>query len=184
MENNREAMEKLIENSLYDEAAKLFLKVTNTELTIEYIKHGLMDWDKEGGDTRDIYRFILKVGNRIYVSTYGNSIVKSQRYIDKITKKEYSQQGTGLGYGNSRTVTQRFLKEECRLISGTLPTVYDILSCLTWYDTNTFEDFCATYGYDEDSRQAEKTYLNIKSEYTGLCALYSENEMELGALIQ
>jgi hypothetical protein len=43
------------------------------------------------------------------------------------------------------------------------PTAYDILTCLqldVWSVTNngSFEDFCSEFGYDTDSRKAEKTY--------------------------
>jgi len=45
------------------------------------------------------------------------------------------------------------------------PTSYDILACLTKYDPETFEDFCSEYGYSEDSRTAEKTFLAVNKEY-------------------
>jgi len=39
------------------------------------------------------------------------------------------------------------------------PTAYDVLACLdTYSDGFTFEDFCHSYGYDTDSRKAEKTF--------------------------
>lgn len=43
------------------------------------------------------------------------------------------------------------------------PTAYDILASLdTYSDGYTFEDFCTTYGYDEDSRLAEKIYKAVQ----------------------
>ncbi len=48
------------------------------------------------------------------------------------------------------------------------PSAYDILACLTKYDPETFEEFCASYGYDTDSRKALETYLAVQKEYEGL----------------
>lgn len=48
-----------------------------------------------------------------------------------------------------------------------MPTMYDVLTCLTKYDPDTFEDFCSEFGYDTDSRRAviskrERYYANGK----------------------
>jgi hypothetical protein len=43
------------------------------------------------------------------------------------------------------------------------PTAYDVLTCLqmdatTYVNDYSFEDFCSEYGYDTESRKAERTY--------------------------
>ena len=58
------------------------------------------------------------------------------------------------------------------------PTAYDVLSCLTKSDPCTFEDFCSTYGYDEDSRKAEKIYNAVLDEWRNVCALFTDEEIE------
>ena len=62
---------------------------------------------------------------------------------------------------------------------GEKPTNYDILSCLQKYDVGSFEDFCSEFGYDEDSRKAEKTYNAVCKEYDNVCKIWSEKEIEL-----
>lgn len=47
-------------------------------------------------------------------------------------------------------------------------TPYDVLACLTKGDVGSFEDFCADYGYDEDSRTAERTYEAVCKEWAGV----------------
>lgn len=44
--------------------------------------------------------------------------------------------------------------------NGAAPTVEDVLDCLASDATcsDSFEDFCLEYGYDSDSRKAEKTW--------------------------
>lgn len=48
------------------------------------------------------------------------------------------------------------------------------------YDPNdmTFEEFCSNYGYDEDSRKAEKVYRALRKETQALDRLFGEEGME------
>jgi hypothetical protein len=54
------------------------------------------------------------------------------------------------------------------------PTMYDILTCLTKYDPETFENFCGEYGYDTDSIKALKTYKAVQREFKGVNRLFSD----------
>lgn len=58
------------------------------------------------------------------------------------------------------------------------PSNYDILACLTKYDPGTFEDFCCEFGYDEDSRRAERIYFEVQKEYKNLTKIFTEEQME------
>lgn len=55
------------------------------------------------------------------------------------------------------------------------PSSYDLLACLTKYDPGTFEDFCDEFGYDIDSKKAEKTYKAEIKEYEGLYRVFGDN---------
>ncbi len=59
------------------------------------------------------------------------------------------------------------------------PTLYDVLACLQKYDVGTFEDFCSCYGYDNDSRTAEKTYKAVVKEFEAMERLFSSDELEV-----
>jgi hypothetical protein len=63
------------------------------------------------------------------------------------------------------------------------PTMYDILTCITKYNPGSFEDFCGDFGYDEDSRSAEKTYKAVVKEYKAMCKLFTQEELEVLQLI-
>ncbi len=63
------------------------------------------------------------------------------------------------------------------------PRLYDIITCLTRYDPGTFEDFCSEFGYDEDSKKAEKIYNAVRDEYLSMCSLFSDEELEILSLI-
>lgn len=64
------------------------------------------------------------------------------------------------------------------------PTLYSVLACLTKYDPETFEDFCANYGYDNDSRKAEKIYKAVVKEWKNLNRLFTSDELELLTIIE
>jgi hypothetical protein len=80
MENlnlHREKMEELGDEREYLKQAEYFLGLTNSTLTIEFLKndyHFLDDKDK-----RDIYECTLKRNNRSYAFNFGNSIASSQK---------------------------------------------------------------------------------------------------------
>ena len=69
-------------------------------------------------------------------------------------------------------------KELAAKKKAAVPSVYDVLACLTKYDPGTFEDFCSDYGYDNDSRTAERIYFAVQKEYTQLARLFTPGQME------
>ena len=58
------------------------------------------------------------------------------------------------------------------------PSDYDILAGLTKYNPGAFDNFCADFGYDEDSRTAERVYKAVCEEYLSLSDMFSPDEME------
>lgn len=56
------------------------------------------------------------------------------------------------------------------------PTFYDIFACLQKYDCGTFENFCDEFGYNTDSRKAERTYKAVCKEYNAVVRLFGDNE--------
>lgn len=59
------------------------------------------------------------------------------------------------------------------------PTMYDILTCLTKYNPESFDDFCAEFGYDINSRKDEKTYKAVYKEYEAVERLFGDIMDEL-----
>ena len=58
------------------------------------------------------------------------------------------------------------------------PSEYSVLSCLTKHDPESFENFCNEFGYDEDSRNAERTYNAVVKEWKNVCMIWTDDEME------
>ena len=163
----------------YEAQAEKFLISTKTKMIVKFLKHGKHFVDDK--ETRDIYSITLKKSGREYIFNFGQSIVCSGQYIfygnegherihlelSKTGKQIKRYKGQYLDGGNSKK--NEDFKE---------PTAYDVLTCLQKYEIGTFEDFCADFGYDEDSRKAEKIYKAVLDEYQNLQRLYSEAELK------
>lgn len=63
--------------------------------------------------------------------------------------------------------------------TGITPTAYDVLTALTKYDPYSFENFCADYGYDCDSRKAEGIYKAVCKEWENVNKLFTSEQIEL-----
>lgn len=58
------------------------------------------------------------------------------------------------------------------------PRPYDILACISIENFDSFEDFAHTFGYDIDSRTAERIYKTTKEQDEGLKNLLSVEAIE------
>jgi len=162
--------------SSYEQQAIDFLNQTETVLSVKFIKHGKHFADDK--ESRDIYECELKRGSRSYKFNFGQSLAKSGEFIvkDKNPRftKTFNKKSDAMNYagkiGNSFNVSKNR--------DFNAPTSYDILACITKYNPNTFEDFCSEFGYDTDSKKAEKTYNAVKDEYINVCALFTDKEIE------
>ena len=54
------------------------------------------------------------------------------------------------------------------------PTAYDVLAGITKRDPETFEDFCANYGYNTDSRTDEKIYIAVVKEWVNINRMFGD----------
>ena len=68
--------------------------------------------------------------------------------------------------------------------AGKEPTAYDILSCLDILYSESFEDFCYEFGFDDDSISALRTYEGWKEQSESLKDMFSEEELEMLQEIQ
>ena len=111
----------------------------------------------------------MKVGDSEYKKHFMSD--KDSRYVFKITLKKGGKQFT-FNFGQS-------------IAEGSNePTLYSVLTCLQKYDVGTFENFCDDFGYDYDSRTAEKTYKAVVKEFEGMQRLFDSAELELLQIIQ
>lgn len=70
--------------------------------------------------------------------------------------------------------TFRFGQSLAKTGSGQEPSKYEVLSCLTKRDPEKFNDFCAEYGYDTDSRQAYRLWQACRKEWRQVRRLFGD----------
>lgn len=189
MQKLKNTIEKLIDTSKYEEVCELVKEKFGIEYECKFLKNDYhFDNDKS---TRDIYEITLKRGTRDYTFNFGQSLMDSQYYQDSIKERTYTLNGQNRTGNYIIHDISKFIKafpdggsQKLKLVKGKEPELYDILTCLTKYEVGTFEDFCSEFGYDEDSRSAEKTYNAVVKEYESMCRLFSDEELEVLQLIQ
>lgn len=162
----------------YEQIAEQFLKDTQTEMKAEFLKYDF-HFEKDIAK-RDIYKITFKRGNRVWSFNFGQSLMNSTRYQDRITKDIIFSDGSFAGktkkiYPES---FNGFVKDYCKKIEGSAPTAYDVLAGLTKYDVGSFENFCSDFGYDEDSRTAEKIYKAVCDEWLNVQRMWTDKEIE------
>lgn len=166
----------------YQQQAIDFLAKTNTDIEIVFSHNGKHFENDE--QVRDIYTITIKRGNRQFSFNFGQSIMNSQYYQDRIPDRTYSLDGksrTGRYSINDIAKYKNSFGDfnGLKIIKGQIPTDYNILTCLTKYDPGTLEDFCSEFEYDIDSKSAEKTYLAVKEEWKNVQTIWTDEEIEL-----
>lgn len=183
----------------YIKEAEDFLNKVNAKITIIKSKYQSAPlWTKEGDKFGFKYDVTIERNNKKYSFNFWNSIHNreqtgnAQNLIkgELITVKPFFGKPfeikKGLGHfevrGNINPIDGKKYAE--KLIADYKegkfePNAYDILASLTKYDPGTFADFCADYGYDEDSKKAEKTFLAVIDEYKNIERLFGDVMDEL-----
>lgn len=167
----------------YNRMTNNILNKMGVRVDIEFLKHG----DHLGdGVIGDVYKATIIRGNRSFSLEFEQSIAKSKRFQDKLNKRVYAQSGKGLGNNFTYLYPERFPKNKVdekygdfKIIQGEAPDNYDIFACLTKYDPGTFDNFCSEFGYDTDSKKAEKTYNAVLSEFKNMQSLFSDKELNI-----
>ncbi len=89
---------------------------------------------------------------------------KESRDIYKVTLRRKDVGSYTFTFGTSINDTEKSIA----------PKAYDVLAAILKYDVGTFENFCGDFGYDPDSRKAEKIYKAAQKEFTNVNRLFSD----------
>lgn len=87
--------------------------------------------------------------------------------------KKCTDKRCGVQYGETS-----IHRRGCPSTTAEIPSAYSILSCLTLNDPGTFADFCGDYGYDFDSRKAERAYFAVQDEWTRVRSFFTPDELD------
>lgn len=124
----------------------------------------MSDYEKQANDFAKKHGIKLEVLDRDYKKHFSDD--KECRWVFELRltrkRKQYTFEfGQSIAAGDNE------------------PTIYDVLTCLTQSDPYTFEDFCGNYGYDTDSRKAEKIYHAVVKEWKSVERLFGDILEEL-----
>jgi hypothetical protein len=161
----------------YDQQASDFLEKTKTSITSEFLKN---DYHfKNDTNKRDIYLVTITRGRRSFSFNFGQSVVDSQYYQDRIPERTYSLCGKSRTGNYSINDLSKYQSggQQLTLKKGKTPTEYDILACLIKSDPGSLEDFCSNFGYDADSKTAEEIYEAIKQEWKNVQVIWTDEEI-------
>ena len=142
---------------------------------LKYDKH--FDDDKE---KRDVYKITITRGARKFIFSFGQSLAASGKYILYYDNQKY-ERGYRFQESELKTIRCAFIgygRVYDKNKDYQIPDAYSVLACLTKYDPGSFENFCGDFGYDTDSRRAEKTYKAVQDEYKNVKMLWSDAEIE------
>lgn len=167
----------------YEKQATDFLEKTGCTMEIKFKENRrYFPNDKE---TRDVYDIKITRGNRAWSFEFGNSIADSE-FVAVYGKSRYkipSEMRTKTLHEIKRYARFNLQPDFGRVAAGKIimpkaPTEYSVLSCLTKYDPGSFEYFCGEFGYDSDSRSAERVYESVEKEWMNVCRIWNDSEIE------
>ena len=72
--------------------------------------------------------------------------------------------------------SMRVMFTQSRVQGSNPPDEYDVLTSLSKFDPGSFENFCSDFGYNTDSRKAERTYKAVKREWEAVKRVFGEGE--------
>lgn len=149
----------MIKENKYEKQVNDFM--TKTGATMESKLLGNMPYFDDDKESRDVYQITLKRNGKVYSFRFGQSIANSGDEVKRNPR--------------GKTMYDHELIKRKRIS----PTAYDILACVQKSDPGTFSDFCGDFGYDEDSRKAEKTYFAVQKEWKGIESIFGDVLLDL-----
>lgn len=160
----------------YTKQAEKFLQDANATMKIEFQGRAINTAWKEK-ELRNLYAVTIATPRGSYTFDFWDSMHNTE--ITQMTIEQYARKRFRMLWDDMTHKEQAQARAELAIKQKEArPTCYDVLACLTKYDPGTFEDFCGEYGYDEDSRTAERIYVAVQNEYANLKRIFTPEQLE------
>lgn len=160
----------------YTKQAEKFLQDANATIKIELQGRAINTMWKEK-QLRNLYAVTITTPRGSYTFDFWDSLYNTE--LTQTTVKQYARKRFRMLYEDMTYEEQKqAFTELAQKQKEARPDCYDVLACLTKYDPGTFEDFCAEYGYDEDSRTAERIYIAAQNEFANLKRIFDPEQLE------
>lgn len=172
----------------YEKQAADFIGKTGIKIEKVYAGHGRHFEDDD--QVRAIFEITVSRGGNSFSFAFGQSIMDSYQIKSDLSAvckngrpRPLQQSDLSLkGFTEATRSGDGLMQPGVQLLPAkTPPSDYSILSCLSSESNcpGTFEDdFCQNYGYDPDSRKAEKVYFACQKQFKKIIGLFTEKELE------
>ena len=160
----------------YVKQATEFLQKAHAEMKIKYVGLAInKEWKEK--EKRCLYEITLTSPRGSMTFNFWDSIRNTE--IETMTLEAYAEKRYRVAFSSlAQAKKMQANKELAAKKKAAVPSVYNVLACLAKCDPGTFENFCSDFGYDEDSRTAERIYFAVQKEYTQLTKLFTPEQME------
>ncbi len=160
----------------YTRQAEKFLQNANATMKIE-LQGRAINTTWKGKQLRNLYTVTITTPRGSYTFDFWDSLHNTE--ITQMTAEQYARKylrrlWQDMTYKEQNEARAKLAKEQ----KEARPDCYNVLACLTKYDPGTFEDFCSGYGYDEDSRTAERVYIAVQNEFANLRRIFTDTQIE------
>ena len=166
----------------YTEQAEKFLQDANATMKIEFQGRAINTAWKEK-EPRNLYAVTITTPRGSYTFDFWDSLHNTettQMTVEQYARKRFRMPYEDMTYSEKNKARAELARKQ----KEARPTCYDVIACLTTYDPGTFEDFCAEYGYDEDSRTAERIYIAVQKDFANLKRIFDPEQLEAMQEIQ
>lgn len=153
------------ENSEYTKQANDFLNKHGITFKAEFIQRIVNPWKDKDYKVPNHYGDGRHAQYRITFSKDG----KTDLVIDSFTQSLMNS-----------NLCQRWneLYQEGEMVLALPPSAYCVLAGLTKHDPKTFEDFCAEFGYDDDSIKAKEVFEAVDKEWHRVNRFFTPEQLE------
>ncbi len=176
-------MTNITTESEYDVQAREFMESTGLE--IEFAYQGHRPYFPGDEEQRAVWNVTFKrKGRKDYTFTFGASIVDSYTAKDmrertiigkSISLSElYRIKGYKDALRNGGGSFQAFVMSRAKVE----PSAYDVLACMDACAPESFSEFCAEFGGNEDSIRERDTFLAVCEQASSLRRMFDSSELE------
>jgi hypothetical protein len=180
----------------YHKQAEAFVQETGITVSFQYVGHTSRH-DSKRVPTAQFRVTITRDGRKPWAFDYSDSEHDSYEWADKYDKRgtswrpNWGPKPQSL-YGKVESSTKRpeDAERHAAITTGPVewagylvrkripvPHAYDVLAGITKNDPGTFSDFCADYGYSDDSIKARDLFLAVVEEWQNIRRMFSEEEI-------
>lgn len=179
---NIEMLEQLASNSQYQEQGEYFLKTCGVKMTVtKCVPQKSPQWLKDGKHGIHWNIQLVKILSEKVEPVLKNKTEKERedflRYNTVEITPHFYDVKNAIDFDFWGSIADK--EKDLHSFRGSIkPTAYDVLAGLYSMYNDTFEEWCASYGYDEDSREAYATYKRCLELDAKLKKVFTSEELE------